>query len=786
VHLSVQWQALQALRTDALAEVEYDHDLEVRSELEALMDSMAAAGGRADRLLQGSGPRRQDRAFDLWARTSDLNRRADGCLLLLLDPAGAEVSEFALDIPPRSWLPELPALPDPEDGPRVHTLTGRKGAERRSFLVASTAVVGDDGVLLGGIKLVVPSMGYAREDRNRPELLRNYSGGRPPLTGRRIHRAVFEGDVLVSSTNPDYPRGMRAPRDAVDALLGGKSPEPESALWIHEEVAGNPYHNAYMARDDDEGAAGLLSVGFPSLTVRDLLLNLARVGFLLLLAVTLVLGAAGVVRLASGDLRAGPPGFRVKVLAGFILVGGLPVVGLALLDRNLAEDRARERMEHEVRESLLRAEATLRDEGVLDALAEKGADAGLTDDRLKEIAYRIGVPVNVFLDDRLLASSERGIFATELFSQRISGEAFHQVALLGRDAYAARERFGEFPFLVGYAPLHGEGNRVVGILSVPLLFRQDRVDRDLARRTTVGIALYVVVLLLVAGVGTVLAGRMARPVESLSEGTRRVAAGDLGYRIPVQSDDELGALVDSFNRMTEDLQKGQDAAARAEREAAWREMAKQVAHEIKNPLTPMRLHAQHLLRAHRDGAENFDEILEKSTDTIQRQTEALQRIATDFSDFARLPRRNPETVDIAALCRDMADLFGDSEGVDTESTLPEIPAEVYVDREEFRRVLVNLCGNAVEAMPDGGTLSLAVDLESPGRVRVRVSDTGTGIADADRPHLFEPSFSTKTSGTGLGLAIVKRAVEDSGGTIEVASRVGEGSAFTVTLPVHNR
>jgi signal transduction histidine kinase len=607
-----------------------------------------------------------------------------------------------------------------------------------------------------------------------------------------VHRAIFDGARLRESTHPDYPRGMPAPPEAVEEVLGRGAP----LVWIREEVAGVPYHNAYLPRTEGGRVTGLLSVGFPSLEARHIWLNTSKVLFLHLLAAGAAGAAGAAAASARGRLRLPPFSFRAKLLAGFVLVGAAPVVGLALLEKSLAGERAAEAMEREVVESLRLVEATLRDAGVLAemaALATAGgspgaippeAEARIPDERLKEIAYRAGVPVNLFLGERLLASSERGIFATELFPPRLAAEATRQVLLLGRGAFAARERFGSFPFLVGYAPIRGEDGDPVGVLSVPLLFRQDRADRDLARATTAAVALYLVVLLVVAGAGAVLARRVARPVEALVEGTGRVAAGDLSTRIPRGPKDELGDLVDSFNRMTEGLEKGREAEARAQREAAWREMAKQVAHEIKNPLTPMRLHAQHLLRAQEDGSAALPDITRKAAEVVLRQSDALERIARDFAAFARLPRRNPEALDLASLARDAADLYRGSESVAVSLEAEEGLPPVLADREEMRLVLVNLCGNALEAMPSGGRLAIRVRSVAapPAAVILEVEDSGVGIRPEDLPRLFDPSFSTKTRGTGLGLAIVRRAVEDAGGSVMVDSTPGRGSRFTVRFP----
>ena len=201
-------------------------------------------------------------------------------------------------------------------------------------------------------------------------------------------------------------------------------------------------------------------------------------------------------------------------------------------------------------------------------------------------------------------------------------------------------------------------------------------------------------------------------------------------------------------------------------------------------LVDHRLHAQHLLRAQSDGAADIGDTTKKAAEVVLRQTDALQRIASDFASFARLPRRNPERLDLGAMAREAADLYRGSEAVQVIlEAAPDLPA-VVADREEMRLVFVNLCGNAIEAMPGGGRMWIRTRAEAGPKpaVVVEVEDTGVGIPPEDMPRLFDPSFSTKTRGTGLGLAIVRRALEDSGGTVTVRSEPGKGSLFAVRLP----
>jgi nitrogen fixation/metabolism regulation signal transduction histidine kinase len=246
--------------------------------------------------------------------------------------------------------------------------------------------------------------------------------------------------------------------------------------------------------------------------------------------------------------------------------------------------------------------------------------------------------------------------------------------------------------------------------------------------------------------------------------------------------DELGEVVTAFNQMQRDLGESRERLVKAEKESAWRDMARQVAHEVKNPLTPMRLAAEHLRRAWRDEVPDFGDVLERGVDLIVRQIESLQRIATAFSDFARFPARKREPVDLAALVGEVLDLWQGAPQISVVRRIePGLPP-VAADHDELRRVIVNLAKNAVEAMEDRpGTLTVSLERKDALLV-LTMTDDGPGIPAEVLPRLFEPYFSTKTKGTGLGLALVKRAVDDLGGTIDVTSRPGQGTTVVVSLP----
>jgi signal transduction histidine kinase len=239
--------------------------------------------------------------------------------------------------------------------------------------------------------------------------------------------------------------------------------------------------------------------------------------------------------------------------------------------------------------------------------------------------------------------------------------------------------------------------------------------------------------------------------------------------------------------MTRDLRRAAEQTARVERETAWRRMARQVAHEIKNPLTPIRLMIQQMQADVARDPERAAEAIRRTSAVVLRQIEALGKIAGDFAHYARLPKRRTTRVDVAQLVRHVTDLYSGSalDGIRVVCETPGDLPRVQWDEEELRRVLVNLVGNAVQAIRGTGSVEIRAEAkERDGRkgVAITVADTGVGIPRENLEHLFEPDFSTKTSGTGLGLAIVRGALDDMGGEIDVESETGRGSTFRMWWP----
>jgi signal transduction histidine kinase len=299
--------------------------------------------------------------------------------------------------------------------------------------------------------------------------------------------------------------------------------------------------------------------------------------------------------------------------------------------------------------------------------------------------------------------------------------------------------------------------------------------------------------LLAAGAGLILAillsswaaTRVTRPVEELANAAREVAAGNWNTTVKVKTEDEIGELAESFNRMTRDLLEQRERLVQAERVAAWRELARRLAHELKNPLFPLQLTVENLMRARDQGQQQFDETFRESSATLLSEISNLKNIIGRFSDFSKMPQPDFQSVDLRQLCEGAIKLHQAQLTKASISCNLEISDgnPIAADPELLHRALSNIILNAIEAMPNGGTINLRGSYRHDS-VRIEVTDTGSGLASEESAQLFTPYYTSKPHGTGLGLAIVQSIVSDHGGRISAASEPGRGTTFIIELPAN--
>jgi signal transduction histidine kinase len=298
----------------------------------------------------------------------------------------------------------------------------------------------------------------------------------------------------------------------------------------------------------------------------------------------------------------------------------------------------------------------------------------------------------------------------------------------------------------------------------------------------------------VAGVSILLAiaaslwitSRISHPIEQLAAAATEVAAGNWDTQVEISSSDEVGALARSFNHMTQQLSEQRERLVQSERVAAWRELARRLAHELKNPLFPLQLTVENLIKARNLSPAEFDEIFRESTGTLTAEIANLKNVIARFSDFSKMPKPQLQQVNMVEVLRKVATLYEPvlarhHPPIDFDVQLDIEARTVSADPDLLHRALSNLVLNAMDAMPNGGTLTM--ELGSRGdSIEIRVSDTGSGMTPEECDRLFTPYYTTKQHGTGLGLAIVQSVVSDHHGTIRVESKPGHGSTFVVDLP----
>ena len=706
-------------------------------------------------------------------------------------------------------LAALRQTADPTDQPGVFLLRATNSFSSRRYVAVAT--VGGPGVagvgpMLGAVRVAL-TLKQLTAYSVLPELLVDQKFFQPGSATQLSYAGYDHGRLVYAEGDFDYARRLSAAELAAPRL------------YTAGLVLAGFHHLAVR------GAAGRTAVvTTATYSVGD---GLANFSFQFLLGALFWLGLLGATLLLRG--RAGQRlqlnfSTRIQLLLNVGILVPLVVVSIATagqLINSYQRDLARtyERRGALALESLRRRPALLADTtrpAQLEAL-------------VRDVAALTETDLNLYdANGRLLVSSQPLIFEAGLLGPLLNPRALTALREQGQTRALLTERAGSLSFSVLYVPVRvGEAaaggaavpvgapfndptrepaldqaqpGGTVGYVGIPFFDSEKELNGKLTELFTTILNIFTVLFLLFLALAFAAARQLTAPLKLLTEKlTRTTLTGTnepLEYR---SSDDEIGLLVREYNAMLAKLDASKRELATQEKEAAWREMARQVAHEIKNPLTPMKLSLQFLQKAIAERRPNAEELIGRISQTLITQIDVLTDIATSFSTFTNLPVMRAERLHLPTLLRRCADLFGQDQDQDQSPDQPDgrndltltLPSDaddlaryvVFADENLLVRTLNNLLINARQAIPEGRAPRLALTLTAaPGRLRVALADNGNGIADDVRERVFLPNFTTKASGSGIGLAVAKRGIESAGGHIWFETVVGEGTVFYLELP----
>jgi signal transduction histidine kinase len=473
----------------------------------------------------------------------------------------------------------------------------------------------------------------------------------------------------------------------------------------------------------------------------------------------------------------------------FISILSFVVIGIAtyLFFIRRSENNNRERlsrtihvMENEVRNSL--SELSVFDDVIKvydDGFKEK------LEQTINKISEIHAADINVYdLDGNLKVSSLPYPYNIGIVSTRMDPIAFYHINKLKEVQYFKEEKIGTLSFVSNYVPVIDEAGKEYAYLNIPYYTSESKLKLEIANFLVTIINLNAFIFLIAGIVALFITNRITRSFSFISEKMKEVNLGKLNEAIDWKRNDEIGELVKEYNKMVGKLDESATALAKSEREGAWREMARQVAHEIKNPLTPMKLSLQYLQKAISNDAGNVKELTSSVAQTLVEQINHLNQIAGEFSQFANIGNPRNEVFDLHEILYVVTQLYGVNDRVHLDCTPLPNPVLINADRTHINRLFTNLIQNAIQAVPEDRMAIIEVEEELQGnKILVKVRDNGLGIPDEMRSKIFTPNFTTKTSGTGLGLAMCKGIVEQAKGEIWFETRAGEGTTFFVELPL---
>ncbi len=536
--------------------------------------------------------------------------------------------------------------------------------------------------------------------------------------------------------------------------------------WINFSIYDENYV-AYVIKLFENGNERVITVAAKEKEITWNLFNFFKVFFLHTIFILLLFILLLVTKLLKVQSS-----FRIRLLYAFLLVSIVPLALLAVYNREIVSERSEKAIFTE-----LSKRSDYLENHITSQLA-KHKERELTT-AFRNAGKELDISFAVYQNTDLLYSSRDELYRTGLFNYKLNSKAHYSLNYLSYRKYLTIENIDKYTFDAYYRKINV--NNVPLIIGVNDAFNKIKPAFSTADIDVILFGIYSFALIIIIIVSTVLANQISAPIRRLTKATEAVAKGDLDVVLENNEKGEMRDLYLGFNLMTKELQKNQIELAELERESAWKEMAKQVAHEIKNPLTPIKLAIQQLIASHKDNSKDFDKIFKKVTKTTLNQIDNLGQIASEFSSFAKMPSIKLEKLDIVAIITDAINLFIDDKiKIDFQSEVSE--AVVEADISQLRRMLINLIRNSIQA----NSTNIQINLKSiDDNYSLIIVDNGEGISDENKEKIFEINFTTKEKGMGLGLKLARRFLEGVNGNIHLVKSDSSGTTFEISIPKYN-
>lgn len=463
--------------------------------------------------------------------------------------------------------------------------------------------------------------------------------------------------------------------------------------------------------------------------------------------------------------------FRTQLLVAFIFISTLPLVLLAFYFRNLTEEKNTAAIYYKLGK---------RADNVEEFLTEYAlSDSSISYTTLEKATRDLGINFDLYTDKNLIFSSEQIYYDIGLISPILNAKVYKNFVLTGLSEYVVDEQIENYEYHSFYHKAKIGGRNY--LIKVSDVFNSIQLPMSALEVDIFLFGSYSFAILLIIIFSTILANQISYPIRKLTNATKAVAAGNLNISVDENIRGEISELVDGFNIMVKELDKNQKELAEMEREAAWRDMAKQVAHEIKNPLTPMKLAVQQLIAAKQDNSPKYEDIFNKVTDTVIKQIDILKNIASEFSNFAKMPDLKKEKVNLVDTINNVTNLYSDGR-IEIIHILEKNNCLVEADSEQLQRTLVNLIRNSIQASADKVYFIIN---SNPEYIMLKVKDNGQGIPGNIKHRIFDANFTTKIEGMGLGLHMAKRFFDLIGAELSIEETSSQGTTLIIKFPVKN-